>query len=140
MPGIHCIPPWNRERSPRRRLPEIVAYLLARHAVEWASACRATVSYHYVSEAGYWVLLRTQTLAGQWLVAALVLSRTPKGRDDWRAIRALCASRTFSLKQAKYRYLFVRSRACEDARRFLGTAPMSIVDWSKIHACDSGGS
>ena len=137
MPGIHCIPPWRRERSPRKRLPEIVAYLLARHAVEWASACRATVNYHYACEAGYWVLLRTQTLAGRWLVAALVLTRTPKGRHEWSVIRGLCASGTFSMKAARHRYLFVRGAVYEEARRFMGAAPMTVVDWSKIHACSS---
>lgn len=137
MPGLHCIPPWKRERSPRKRIPSIVAYLVARHAGEWAVGCRGTMNYLYAEEVGYWVFLRTPALERKWLISALVLTQTPKGKGGWSGLQDAYFTSGFQVSNAKHRYLFVRSRLYAEAKQYMARSPITILDWDRIHQCSA---
>ena len=136
MPDVHCIPPWRRGLSPRKRLPGIVVHLLGRHAGMWSSAYRGTVSYQFVRGIGYWVLLRTPTFGERKLAAALVLTRAPQTQDEWRRVRnRFVKDGPFEIGSANHQYLFVGRSLHEEALKAMGGAGVKVMDWDAMTTC-----
>ena len=136
LPDVHCIPPWRRGLSPRKRLAGIVVHLLGRHAGMWSSAYRGTVSYQFSRGSGYWIIFRTPTIGDQRLAVALVLTRAPRTKYEWSRIRQrFDVERAFELGSARYRYLFVGGTLREEARKAMSRSGVEVMNWDAMTAC-----